>query len=203
MLDKILIANRGEIAVRIIHACREMGITTVAVYSEADNKALHVRMADEAYCIGPAPSPQSYLSIERILEAARLSNSQAVHPGYGFLSENAAFAQAVQDAGLIFIGPSPHSIQAMGNKAQARQYMLEAGVPIVPGYQGQDDEQSLKHQAGQIGYPVLIKAAAGGGGKGMRVVWNQADLNDSIAAARRESLNAFGDVPFQDQALIS
>lgn len=193
MFKKILIANRGEIAVRIIRACREMGATAVAVYSEADEKALHVRMADEAYCIGPAPSQQSYLSVERILDAARQSNSEAIHPGYGFLSENAAFAQAVQDSGFVFIGPSPHSIQAMGNKAEARQRMLEAGVPIVPGYQGKDDEQSLHEQAAEIGYPVLVKAAAGGGGKGMRVVWKQDDLTDSISAARREAMNAFGD----------
>jgi 3-methylcrotonyl-CoA carboxylase alpha subunit len=192
MFEKILIANRGEIAVRIIRACREMGILSVAVYSEADRQAMHVRMADEAIFIGPSDPAQSYLSIPRILEAALQSKSEAVHPGYGFLAENAAFARDVKDARLVFIGPPPEAILAMGDKAEARQRMQAAGVPVVPGYQGQDSDDILVERAEQIGYPVLVKAAAGGGGKGMRVVREPAGLPEAVAAARREALNAFG-----------
>ncbi|HEX7975532.1 MAG TPA: acetyl-CoA carboxylase biotin carboxylase subunit [Anaerolineales bacterium] len=193
MFTKILIANRGEIAVRIIRACYEMGIDSVAVYSQADRSALHVRLAGEALPLGPAEAAQSYLSIDKVVQAALESGAQAVHPGYGFLSENAAFAQAVQDAGLVFIGPPPSAIQAMGNKAEARARMQAAGVPVVPGYQGPDDEASLRQAAANTGYPALVKAAAGGGGKGMRVVWEAGELDESIAAARREALHAFGE----------
>jgi len=193
MFNKILIANRGEIAVRISRACREMGIASVAVYSEADARALHVRAADEAVCIGPAPAAQSYLLTERILQAARQTGAEAVHPGYGFLSENAVFAQAVQEAGLVFIGPPPSAIRAMGDKAAARALMQAAGVPVVPGYQGLDDEAALQQAAAQIGYPVLAKAAAGGGGKGMRVITHPDQLLENLAAARREAQHAFGD----------
>jgi acetyl-CoA carboxylase biotin carboxylase subunit len=190
---KILIANRGEIAVRILRACRELGIATVAVYSEADRRALHVRLADEAISIGPSPATQSYLNIASIIQAAKECGAQAVHPGYGFLSENKDFAQAVKDAGMVFIGPSPQAIQSMGNKAEARARMQSAGVPVVPGYQGPDDEFSLKNAAAEIGFPVLVKAAAGGGGKGMRVVHQPNQLLEAVAAARREALHAFGD----------
>lgn len=193
MFTKILIANRGEIAVRIIRACREMSIATVAVYSEVDQQALHVRLADETVFIGPAPATESYLSIENIIQAAKKSGAQAIHPGYGFLSENAAFSQAVRDAGLTFIGPPTQAIQAMGDKAKARTRMQNANVPVVPGYQGDDALENLRHEANRMGFPVLVKAAAGGGGKGMRVVWSQDELDEAVAAARREALHAFGD----------
>lgn len=193
MFKKILIANRGEIAVRVIRACREMGIASVAVYSEADRQALHVRLADEAIAIGPAPASESYLNIERILQAARDSHAEAIHPGYGFLSENDGFAQAVQDAGLTFIGPSPQAIRKMGDKAAARSQAQAAGTPVVPGFQGAQDEITLRQAAGEIGYPLLVKAAAGGGGKGMRVVSRPEDFAEGLAAARREALHAFGD----------
>jgi acetyl-CoA carboxylase biotin carboxylase subunit len=193
MFRKILIANRGEIAVRVIRACRELGIRAVAVYSEADASALHVRLADEAIPIGPAPATESYLSIPRLLEAAARTKSEAIHPGYGFLSEDADFAQAVQQAGLAFIGPSPAAMRAMGDKAAARDRMQAAGVPVVPGYQGPDDDGNLARAAGQIGYPVMVKAAAGGGGRGMRVVWEAGQLGESLASARHEARQAFGD----------
>jgi acetyl-CoA carboxylase biotin carboxylase subunit len=193
LFKKVLIANRGEIAVRVIRGCRELGIASVAVYSEADKRALHVRMADEAVAIGPAPATESYLSIERILEAARASGAEAIHPGYGFLSENEAFAEAVEQAGLVFIGPPASAIHAMGDKGRARALMQQSGVPVVPGYQGQDDDVSLAQAAGEIGYPLLVKAAAGGGGKGMRVAEGPDELNEAIGAARREAQHAFGD----------
>ena len=193
MFDKILIANRGEIAVRVIRACREMGIRTVAVYSAADRRALHVRMADEAIEIGTAPARQSYLSIEHILEAARESRAQAIHPGYGFLSENAEFADAVSEAGLVFIGPPDSAIRAMGDKGRARERMIASNVPVVPGYQGPDEDRLLAERAAEIGYPLLVKAAAGGGGKGMRVAGAPNELEEAIAAARREAQHAFGD----------
>ncbi len=193
MIRKILIANRGEIAVRVMRACQELGIASVAVYSEADRNALHVRSAGEAIRIGESPAGDSYLNIPHILQAALQSGADAVHPGYGFLSENAAFAQGVIDAGLIFIGPSPLAIHAMGDKAQARQRMQQAGVPVVPGYQGLDDLEDIRLAAGEIGYPVLIKAAMGGGGKGMRVAWQPAELGELVESARREAQNAFGD----------
>jgi acetyl-CoA carboxylase biotin carboxylase subunit len=192
--SKILIANRGEIAVRILRACREMGIRTVAVYSEADARALHVQLADEAVCIGPPPARDSYLQSEQIIQSATETGAQAIHPGYGFLSENAAFAQAVTDAGLTFIGPPASAIEAMGDKANARALMQKAGVPVVPGYQGDDQtEGTLTAEAARIGYPILVKAAAGGGGKGMRIAHIPTDLPEALAAARREAIHAFGD----------
>jgi 3-methylcrotonyl-CoA carboxylase alpha subunit len=193
LFKKILVANRGEIAVRIIRACRELGIPTVAVYSEADRTALHVRMADEAVFIGPAQANQSYLSIEKILQAAQECQVEAVHPGYGFLSENAAFARAAEQAGLTFIGPPAEAIAAMGDKAEARRRADQAGAPVVPGYQGEDDDASMQKAAEDLGFPLLVKAAAGGGGKGMRVVWKAEEMLDAVQAARREAGHAFGD----------
>jgi 3-methylcrotonyl-CoA carboxylase alpha subunit len=193
MFSKILIANRGEIAVRIIRACRELGIGTVAVFSEADRHALHVRMADEAISIGPAAARESYLRVDRVIEAALETGAQAIHPGYGFVSENAAFAEAVATAGLTFIGPPPTAILAMGDKAAARERMESAGVPVVPGWQGADDDDTLLSRAAAIGYPVMVKAAAGGGGKGMRTVFDPTALPEAIAAARREARSAFND----------
>ncbi|HUX42790.1 MAG TPA: acetyl-CoA carboxylase biotin carboxylase subunit [Rectinemataceae bacterium] len=195
--SKILVANRGEIAVRIIRACREMGIASVAVYSDADHGSMHVRMADEALHIGPAPALESYLSIAKIVEAALRSGAEAIHPGYGFLSENAAFAEAVEAAGLVFIGPSPAAMRAMGDKAAARAAMEAAGVPVVPGYHGlpgsPPSDEELAAAASRIGYPLLVKATAGGGGRGMRVVTAASGLAEGLAAARREALHAFGD----------
>jgi 3-methylcrotonyl-CoA carboxylase alpha subunit len=193
MFRKILIANRGEIAVRIIRACRELGVSPVVVYSEADQAALHVRLADEAVPIGPAPASQSYLRGEEVIKAALQTGAEAVHPGYGFLAENAQFASAVQEAGLVFIGPPPEAIRQMGDKAGAREKMLAAGVPVVPGYQRADDEASLVKEARKIGFPVLVKAAAGGGGKGMRIIRKESEALEAIGAARRESRHAFGD----------
>ncbi len=191
---KVLIANRGEIAVRIIHACRELGIASLAVYSQADAGARHARMADEALDIGPAAATDSYLRGERLIAAARAHGADAIHPGYGFLAENADFAKAVIDAGLRFIGPPPQAIRAMGDKAQARSLMEAAGVPVVPGYQGSDQSESrLLAEAGRIGYPLMVKAAAGGGGKGMRIAHTAAELPEALAAARREAAHAFGD----------
>jgi len=192
---KILIANRGEIAIRIIRACHELGITAAAVYSEADKTAMHVREADEAYLIGPAAPTESYLNQQVLIETARKAGCQAIHPGYGFLAENAEFAQAVADAGLVFIGSSPESIKLLGNKVESRQTMAEAGIPIIPGIKtgSKLDDKTLTKEADRIGFPVLVKAAAGGGGKGMRVVEDPADLKASLEAARRESQAAFGD----------
>ncbi len=194
MFTRILIANRGEIACRIIRSCRRLGIHSVAVYSEADARARHVRLADEAFCIGPAASRESYLRADRIIEAARAAGAQAIHPGYGFLSENEAFAEACAAAGIVFIGPPVAAIRAMGSKSAAKSLMEKAGVPLVPGYHG--DEQSpalLRLQAEGIGYPVLIKAAAGGGGKGMRVVERDADFDAALASCQREASASFGD----------
>ncbi|MBI3173739.1 MAG: acetyl-CoA carboxylase biotin carboxylase subunit [Chloroflexi bacterium] len=193
MFKKILIANRGEIAVRIIRACRELGVKSVAVYSEVDKNALHVQMADEAVLLGGAAPRESYLNADRILQAALDTKAEAVHPGYGFLSENASFAAAVDSAKLTFIGPSADSIRAMGDKAESKIRMKAAGVPTVPGFEGLESVDEFRQAAEEIGYPVLVKAAAGGGGKGMRVVESQADLTESIEGARREALNAFGD----------
>lgn len=191
--DSLLIANRGEIACRIIRTARGLGLRTIAVYSEADADALHVRMADEARPIGPAPVGESYLSIDRILEAAEASGAQAIHPGYGFLSENAAFAAACEKAGLVFVGPPASAIAAMGNKAEAKRLMLEAGVPCVPGYQGEEQsDRAFGKAAGEIGFPVMVKAAAGGGGRGMRLVAKAAELKPALALARSEAANAFG-----------
>nr|WP_290669687.1 acetyl-CoA carboxylase biotin carboxylase subunit [Ardenticatena sp.] len=191
--EKILIANRGEIAVRIIRACHELGVRTVAVYSDADAHARHVFLADEAVYIGAAPATDSYLRAERIIEAAQRTGARAIHPGYGFLSENADFAQAVHDAGLVFIGPSPDAIRAMGSKTAARETMQRAGVPVVPGYQGGGSFDEYAAAAERIGYPVLVKAAAGGGGKGMRIVEHPDDLRHAIETAQREAQKAFGD----------
>lgn len=193
MFEKILIANRGEIAVRVIRACRELGVASVAVYSEADRRAMHVHLADEAVAIGPAPARESYLDGERIIQAALQTGAQAIHPGYGFLSENAAFARAVTAAGLVFIGPPAEAIDAMGDKGRARERMQGSGVPVVPGYQGPDDPAALEREAAHIGWPLLVKAAAGGGGKGMRVVTAPTDLAEAVDAARREAQHAFGD----------
>ncbi len=192
-IRKILVANRGEIAVRILRACREMGISAVAVYSQADEHALHVRRASEAIELGPAAPSESYLHAARILQAARQSGAQAIHPGYGFLSENAAFARAVVQAGLVFIGPGAAAIEAMGDKARAREQMQAAGVPVVPGHHGAADDQSLAEAARRIGFPILVKAAAGGGGKGMRIAHDEGELDEALAAARREAEHAFGD----------
>ena len=193
MFQKILIANRGEIAVRVMRTLKEMGIATVAVYSDADREALHVRMADEAICVGPAPSAESYLRIEKILAAAKKTGAQAIHPGYGFLSENAEFARACQTAGITFIGPSPHAIEVMGEKTRARQLMAEAGVPLVPGTPSavEDPAEALR-AAEAMGFPVLIKAAAGGGGKGMRRVDRPEEFQAAFEGARREAISAFG-----------
>jgi 3-methylcrotonyl-CoA carboxylase alpha subunit len=194
MFDKILIANRGEIACRVIRTARSLGIRTIAVYSDADAGALHVTMADEAYHIGPAPARESYLLPDVILDVARRSGAQAVHPGYGFLSENAEFAEACEQVGIVFIGPPTAAIRAMGSKSAAKRIMEAAAVPLVPGYHGDDqDPVLLRGAADRIGYPVLIKATAGGGGKGMRVVWDGASFDDSLAAAKREALSGFGD----------
>ena len=193
MFQKILIANRGEIACRVAATCRRLGIRTVAVYSEADADARHVSACDEAVAIGPAPAAQSYLSAARVIEAALRTGAQAIHPGYGFLSENAAFAQACRDAGLVFIGPPPSAIEAMGSKSAAKQLMEKAGVPLVPGYHGQNQNPDLlRREASRIGYPVLIKATAGGGGKGMRVVNDEAAFDAALASCQREAQSSFG-----------
>ncbi len=194
MFDKILIANRGEIACRVIKTARRMGIATVAVYSDADREALHVRMADEAIHIGAAPARESYLLGDRILAAAIATGAQAIHPGYGFLSENAGFARACAEQGVVFIGPPTAAIEAMGSKSAAKRIMEAAGVPLVPGYHGDDQDPAiLRAAAEEMGYPVLLKATAGGGGKGMRQVWSGSDFDEALAAARRESLASFGD----------
>ena len=194
MFSKILIANRGEIACRIIRTCRRLGIRTVAVYSEADARARHVRLADEAYCVGPAASRESYLRAEHIAEVAQRSGAQAVHPGYGFLSENEGFAAACAAAGIVFIGPPVEAIRAMGSKSAAKALMAKAGVPLVPGYHGADQDPALlRRQADSIGYPVLIKASAGGGGKGMRVVERGEDFAAALASCQREARSSFGD----------
>ncbi len=194
MFKKILIANRGEIAVRIIRACREMDIATVAVYSDVDRAALHVRKADEAYLIGPAPAAESYLRIDKILEVAKRSGADAIHPGYGFLSENAKFAQACADAGVKFIGPTPRSMEMMGSKTRARQEMEKAGIPFVPGTsRGLASAKEGEEVAERIGYPVMLKAAAGGGGKGMRLVRTREELRAALESAQSEAQRSFGD----------
>ncbi len=192
MFNKILIANRGEIALRVIRTCKEMGIKTVAIYSTADRDSLHVRFADEAVCIGPPPSSESYLNVPRIMAAVEITNADAIHPGYGFLSENAAFAEVCKQYGVKFIGPTPDQIRAMGDKITAKDTMLKAGVPCVPGTEGllQDVKAGLK-LAADIGYPVILKATAGGGGKGMRIVWKPEELRISgklpVAKPKRRS----------------
>jgi acetyl-CoA carboxylase biotin carboxylase subunit len=193
-IKKVLIANRGEIAVRVIRACRELGISTVAVFSEADRESLHVRQANEAYYLGPPPANQSYLVIDKLIEIAKKSGADAIHPGYGFLSERAPFAEAVINAGLVWIGPPPDAIRVMGDKEQARETMKNAGVRVVPGTEpGASKEDMLKAAADEIGFPLMVKAIAGGGGKGMRIVRNIEDLPNAIDSAEREALSAFGD----------
>ena len=193
MFKKILIANRGEIALRIIRTCKEMGIKTVAVYSTADKRSLHVKFADEAVCIGPADSSKSYLNIPQIMAAIEVTNAEAVHPGYGFLAENAKFAKLCQDAGVKFIGPKAEHIDKMGDKATARETMKAAGVPIVPGSDGIiEDIEEAKKIAKEIGFPVMIKATAGGGGKGMRLVWKEEEFEHNWNNAKNEAIAAFG-----------
>src|SRR6056300_859206 len=193
MFQKILIANRGEIAMRIIRTCKEMGIKTVAVYSKADADSLHVRFADEAVCIGPAASSESYLSIPNIIAAAEITNADAIHPGYGFLSENSKFSRICAEHGIKFIGASAEQIDRMGDKATAKETMKEAGVPCVPGSEGilESYDHALK-TAEAIGYPVMMKATAGGGGKGMRAIFKKEELKDAWESARREAAAAFG-----------
>ena len=194
MFNKILIANRGEIAVRIIRACREMGIKTVAVYSEADRDALHMQLADEAICIGPAKATDSYLNMQSILSAAVVTNAQAIHPGFGFLSENSTFATMCKEMNVTFIGPDAVTIDQMGNKANARALMIEANVPVIPGSEGFiTDTNEAKQLADELGYPVMVKAAAGGGGKGMRKVLRTEDLTAAFNSAKNEAKAAFGD----------
>lgn len=194
MFESLLIANRGEIAVRVIRTCRELGIRSIAIFSDADRRALHVLEADEAYCVGAAPSAESYLRIDRILEVARKARAEAVHPGYGFLAERAPFSLAIRDAGLTFVGPSPETIRAMGDKTEARRRMKEAGVPIVPGVtEAIATPREAEEVAREIGFPVLLKASAGGGGKGMRVVHDPTELEKAFEAASREAKAAFGD----------
>jgi acetyl-CoA carboxylase biotin carboxylase subunit len=203
MFQKILIANRGEIALRIIRACQERGIKTVAVYSEADRNALHVRYADEAWLIGPAPASQSYLRGDVIIDVARQSGADAIHPGYGFLAENAAFARACAQAGVTFIGPTPEAIAAMGDKVTARETVARAGVPLIPGTPAGLSDDELLVAAAEIGYPVLVKASAGGGGKGMRLVHQPQDLVPALASARREAQKAFGnDTVYLEKAVV-
>ena len=194
MFRKILIANRGEIAVRVMRACREMGIGTVAVYSEVDRKSLHVRYADQAFCIGPAPSSESYLRIDRLLDAAKQSGAEAIHPGYGFLAENPEFARACADAGVVFIGPPVAAMELMGSKTMSRHTLIQAGLPVVPGTDRHLESLEEAHRVAEgIGYPVMLKASGGGGGKGLRLVRSAAELESAFNTARSEAQNAFGD----------
>ena len=193
MFNKILIANRGEIALRIIRTCKEMNIKTVAVYSKADSDSLHVRFADEAVCIGPAPSSESYLKISNIIAAAEITNADAIHPGYGFLAENSSFSKICKENKIKFIGASPKMIDGMGDKAAAKSTMIKAGVPTIPGSKGIiPDFKNCKIIASEIGYPIMLKATAGGGGKGMRLVWEEENLEDAWNSAKKESKSAFG-----------
>jgi geranyl-CoA carboxylase alpha subunit len=201
--SKILVANRGEIACRVMRTARTLGYRTVAVYSDADAEAPHVAMADEAVRIGAAPAAESYLNVAAILDAARRTGADAVHPGYGFLSENATFAQACADAGLVFIGPPAEAIAAMGDKAGAKRRMVAAGVPTVPGYLGDDQsDECLTIEAETLGFPLLVKAVAGGGGRGMRLANSAAELPEALAGARREAQAAFGDATLMLERLI-
>ena len=194
MFQKILIANRGEIALRVQRACRDLGIKTVVVHSEADSEAKYVKLADESVCIGPAPSAKSYLNIPAIISAAEVTDAEAIHPGYGFLSENADFAERVEKSGFVFIGPKPETIRLMGDKVSAKQTMIKAGVPCVPGSDGAlpPEPEELIKLARKIGYPVIVKAAGGGGGRGMRVVHTEAALKNAVALTRGEAEAAFG-----------
>ncbi|RIK39104.1 MAG: acetyl-CoA carboxylase biotin carboxylase subunit [Chloroflexi bacterium] len=203
MFKKVLIANRGEIAIRVIRACEERGIATVAVYSDADRSSLHVRYANEAYHIGASPSRESYLCIDKIIDVARRAGADAIHPGYGFLSENAEFAAACADAGITFIGPSPEAIDRMGDKSTARATVARRGVPLVPGSEKGLHDEELAAAAQQIGFPLMIKASAGGGGKGMRAVQEPGEFEQALAAARREALNAFGNDEVYLEKLIT
>ncbi|WP_419165091.1 acetyl-CoA carboxylase biotin carboxylase subunit [Candidatus Palauibacter sp.] len=202
MFRKVLIANRGEIALRILRACRELDIRTVAVYSEADHDSLHVRFSDEDICIGPALSRESYLNVPRILAAAEITGADAIHPGYGFLAENAEFAEICERSGLVFIGPTPEQIRRMGDKAEARRTMTEAGVPVVPGSAPFDDADEAFEEARRIGFPVMIKASAGGGGKGMRAAFEEADFRRLFSVARNEAEVSFGDPTVYIEKLI-
>ena len=203
MFKKILIANRGEIALRVIRTCKEMGIKTVAVYSKADEESLHVRFADEAVCIGPAPSNESYLKISNIIAAAEITNADAIHPGYGFLSENAKFSKICGEHKIKFIGPSPEMIEKMGDKATAVSTMNMAKVPTIPGSGGavEDVDEAFKI-ASKIGYPVMVKASAGGGGKGMRAVWNKNEFKKNWSSAKQEASAAFGNDDMYIEKLI-
>ena len=192
MFDKILIANRGEIALRVIRACKEMGIATVAIHSTADSDAMHVRLADESVCVGPAPAAQSYLNVPAIIAACEITGAEAIHPGYGFLSENAKFADIVKEHGITFIGPTPEHIRMMGDKITAKQTVKALGIPTVPGSDGEVSDSEAATVAGEIGYPVLIKATAGGGGRGMKVAKNAGELSFALSTARSEAKAAFG-----------
>ncbi len=203
MFNKILIANRGEVALRIIRTCKELGIKTVAVYSTADKNSLHVRFADEAVCIGPPQSDQSYLSIPKIIAAAEITNADAIHPGYGFLAENAEFAEICADTNITFIGPKPEMITKMGDKAVAKALMKEAGVPLVPGSDGKfTDYETAVKVAEEVGYPIMLKASAGGGGKGMRIVREPSHLEQAMFVAKSEALAAFGDDSMYIEKLV-
>ncbi|MGH9333701.1 MAG: biotin carboxylase N-terminal domain-containing protein, partial [Vicinamibacteria bacterium] len=193
MFRKVLIANRGEIACRIARACRDLGIRSVAVYSDADRDSLHVRLADEARPIGPAPSSSSYLRMEAILEAAKETGAEAIHPGYGFLSENARFALACRESGIVFVGPPAEAVARMGNKAEARRAARKAGTPVVPGTEPLSSVDDAESEAERIGYPLLVKATAGGGGKGMRHVTSRRELPAAFEQARSEAISSFGD----------
>jgi acetyl-CoA carboxylase, biotin carboxylase subunit len=193
VFEKVLVANRGEIALRVVRACRELGVTSVAVFSDADEEALHVRHADETVNIGPPPAAKSYLKIEALIDAARETGADAIHPGYGFLAENAGFARACEDAGIVFIGPSPEAIDRLGNKSAARKLAEEAGVPVVPGSDESGSADEAVETAEGIGYPVMVKAAAGGGGRGIRVAENADELRKAVQVAKREAEGAFGD----------
>lgn len=204
MFSKILIANRGEIACRVMRTAKMMGVKTVAVFSEADANSLHVQDADEAYLLGPAPAAQSYLCGDKIIDIATACGAEAIHPGYGFLSENAGFARACAAAGIVFIGPRPETIDVMGSKSLAKDLMAKAGVPLSPGYQGEDQSVAVfKAEAARIGYPVLLKAAAGGGGKGMRIVDDEAGIEEALLSAKREAMSAFGDDRFLVEKFIT
>jgi acetyl-CoA carboxylase biotin carboxylase subunit len=204
MFKRVLIANRGEIAVRIIRACRDLGVETVAVFSEADRVAMHVREADYAVAVGPSPAAQSYLNTERILDAARQTGAEAIHPGYGFFSENAGFARAVEKAGLVFIGPSPAAIEQMGDKVQARKLMAAAGVPVVPGSPGTlEREADVRALAKKIGFPIMVKAAAGGGGKGMRLVEDEKELASAVRSVASEAKSSFADGRFYVEKYVN
>ncbi|KAL9965794.1 hypothetical protein ACROYT_G029641 [Oculina patagonica] len=194
LFDKILIANRGEIACRVMKTCKRLGIKTVAVYSEADANALHVKTADEAFCVGPPPTNQSYLNMDAIMEAINTTGAQAVHPGYGFLSENSKFVSMLEKAGVAFIGPKASAMQAMGDKIQSKLIGKKAGVNIIPGFEGvvKDDEDAVRI-ANEIGYPVMIKASAGGGGKGMRIAWNDEETKEGFRLSSQEASSSFGD----------